>query len=224
MCFFRLFVEKKDLVELVILQNGGSSLASSRSTGDLGPDRGGRRPARQVGPIERQRSFPKSYVESTHRHDWLAKMEASAEATEETPGTSTEDDVEPLSGCSAADLVEDFVMIPSPSEEVAVGTTFWPEAGNADGRISPISLAEECTPEGDEGQDRDQGQSQGQGRDQGQGHDQGDPTNSIPAPPREPEVEGAAASLPNPSVESLVRLVAALTLRLSVTDIIAFSV
>jgi len=74
-------VEKKDLVELVIRQNGPGDSGGQAAPG-VGPSSGGSessgggeqpRPRRM--PEERQKSFPKAYVESTHRHEWLEKME-----------------------------------------------------------------------------------------------------------------------------------------------------
>ena len=71
--FFKIISEKKDLVELVIRQNGvGEASGSNPNT---------EKPRRI--PQERQKSFPKSYVESTHRHEWMEKMENAQEATEE---------------------------------------------------------------------------------------------------------------------------------------------
>jgi len=77
-------VEKKDLVELVIRQNGpddgggpgvgvGPSSSGSSGSGEQPP-----RPRRM--PEERQKSFPKAYTESTHRHEWLEKMENAQDA------------------------------------------------------------------------------------------------------------------------------------------------
>jgi len=90
--------EKEDLVELVILENGGTSRPSVDTTPVTSAAATTRRD-----PIERQKSFPKSYVASTHRSDWFDKMEvAGATATFAT-----------------SDEVEDFVMVPSPDRETA---------------------------------------------------------------------------------------------------------
>jgi len=90
--------EKEDLVELVILENGGTR----RPSADNAPDTSASSTTRRD-PIERQKSFPKSYVASTHRSDWFEKMEvAGATATFAT-----------------SDEVEDFVMVPSPDRESA---------------------------------------------------------------------------------------------------------
>ena len=43
----------------------GPPLAQQSDSGSVGASRV---------PFERQKSFPKSYVESTHRHDWLEKF------------------------------------------------------------------------------------------------------------------------------------------------------
>ena len=70
------FTEKKDLVELVIRQSGpddAHGVGPSGSSGGSGSSGEQPRPRRM--PEERQKSFPKAYVESTHRHEWLEKME-----------------------------------------------------------------------------------------------------------------------------------------------------
>ena len=82
--FLKYFTEKKDLVELVIRQNAGSEAgsqqaqappnASSATPSASNPGSGTSSSSRRV-PTERQKSFPKAYVESTHRHEWLEKME-----------------------------------------------------------------------------------------------------------------------------------------------------
>ena len=93
------FAEKEDLVELVILENGGTPRASA----DTAPVTSASTTTRRD-PIERQKSFPKSYVASTHRSDWFEKMEvAGATAT-----------------FAASDEVEDFVMVPSPDREAFI--------------------------------------------------------------------------------------------------------
>ena len=78
------FSEKKDLVELVIRQNAGSEAGSqpqqpprpqappSHASASNPPSSG---TSSRRAPEERQKSFPKAYVESTHRHEWLEKME-----------------------------------------------------------------------------------------------------------------------------------------------------
>lgn len=81
-----IFTEKKDLVELVIRQNGpddggdpGVGVGpSSSGSGSSGSGEQPPRPRRM--PEERQKSFPKAYTESTHRHEWLAKMENAQDA------------------------------------------------------------------------------------------------------------------------------------------------
>ena len=80
-------------MELVILENGGTPRPSAGAATVTSASTTSRRD-----PIERQKSFPKSYVASTHRSDWFEKMEvAGATATFTT-----------------SDEVEDFVMVPSP--------------------------------------------------------------------------------------------------------------
>ena len=91
--------EKKDLVELVIRQHGASTSSSSGGGVGVDPPRppgpptsnnSGEAattstastssstgpPSRRRVPEERKKSFPNSYVESTHRHDWLEKLES----------------------------------------------------------------------------------------------------------------------------------------------------
>ena len=89
-----IFTEKKDLVELVIRQNGpddgggpgvGPSSSGSSGSGEQPP-----RPRRM--PEERQKSFPKAYTESTHRHEWLEKMENAQDAPSDVNIRVEEDD------------------------------------------------------------------------------------------------------------------------------------
>ena len=81
------FSEKKDLVELVIrqncLENGitpppppASSSSTASNSNDVSSNSSTQPPLRRKIPEERKKSFPNSYVQSTHRHDWLEKMEA----------------------------------------------------------------------------------------------------------------------------------------------------
>ena len=81
-----LFTEKKDLVELVIrqncLENGltppppPASSSSTTTASNESSNASTQPPLRRKIPEERKKSFPNSYVQSTHRHDWLEKMEA----------------------------------------------------------------------------------------------------------------------------------------------------
>ena len=81
--------EKKDLVELVIRQNASCSSTVSGSGGQQQESsssssrQANAAPAQSSSssrraPEERQKSFPKAYVESTHRHEWLEKMNENA--------------------------------------------------------------------------------------------------------------------------------------------------
>ena len=81
--------EKKDLVELVIRQNASSSTVSGSGGGQQESSSSSSRPTNPPAPAqsgsssrrapeERQKSFPKAYVESTHRHEWLEKMNENA--------------------------------------------------------------------------------------------------------------------------------------------------
>jgi len=64
-------VEKKDLVELVVRENGGGVETHAGSFGQ----RASRPSGSRVGPLEKpQQSFPKSYVQSTHRQEWFDNM------------------------------------------------------------------------------------------------------------------------------------------------------
>jgi len=95
-------VEKKDLVELVMKENGGQVQSSQRQ-----PDTSGRpssstnnnsasRPSsntsasntrnpRNLGPVEReQQNFPRSYVQSTHRQDFFERFTANNDVDEES--------------------------------------------------------------------------------------------------------------------------------------------
>lgn len=64
-------VEKKDLVELVVRENGGGVESHAGSFGQ----RASRPSGSRVGPLEKpQQNFPKSYVQSTHRQEWFDNM------------------------------------------------------------------------------------------------------------------------------------------------------
>ena len=79
--------EKRDLVELVIRQNascsstvpgsGGQQQESSSSSSRQANAAPAQSSSRRA-PEERQKSFPKAYVESTHRHEWVEKMNENA--------------------------------------------------------------------------------------------------------------------------------------------------
>ncbi|XP_040576531.1 E3 ubiquitin-protein ligase RNF34 isoform X3 [Lepeophtheirus salmonis] len=61
-------VEKKDLVELIIQihkSEGGGSVSPEESSSTTGDAR--------RGPIESKKNFPKNYVQSTHREEWINK-------------------------------------------------------------------------------------------------------------------------------------------------------
>lgn len=71
------------MVELVIRQSGpddAHGVGPSGSSGGSGSSGEQPRPRRM--PEERQKSFPKAYVESTHRHEWLEKMENAQDDTD----------------------------------------------------------------------------------------------------------------------------------------------
>ena len=84
---FILISEKKDLVELVIRQNcmengtvppppPTSTTTTTTTTADgTSSTNVTQPPLRRKIPEERKKSFPNSYVQSTHRHEWLEKME-----------------------------------------------------------------------------------------------------------------------------------------------------
>ena len=93
--------EKEDLVELVILENGGIPRPSDSDDIPAAASASGGTASRRD-PIERQKSFPKNYVASTHRSDWFEKMEVAGASGVSSPH----------------DEVEDFVMVPSPHRDV----------------------------------------------------------------------------------------------------------
>jgi len=79
-------VEKKDLVELVIKENGGGSSSTndpstregSRTSSSTHPSN--TRSTRNTVPVEReQQNFPRSYVQSTHRQDFFERFIADDE-------------------------------------------------------------------------------------------------------------------------------------------------
>ena len=63
----------------------GPSSSGSSGSGEQPP-----RPRRM--PEERQKSFPKAYTESTHRHEWLEKMENAQDAPSDVNIRVEEDD------------------------------------------------------------------------------------------------------------------------------------
>lgn len=78
-------------MELIIRQNGAEGdvpappppTTSAAASGSSAASN-----VRRKVPEERKKSFPNSYVESTHRHEWLEKMEAG----HEIPLSCEEDD------------------------------------------------------------------------------------------------------------------------------------
>lgn len=77
-------VEKKDLVELVLQENGGEAKARLPPPTSSSWEDPTIRVSDQV-PLERKNNFPKSYVESSHRREWFEKLsEDEAREVEET--------------------------------------------------------------------------------------------------------------------------------------------
>lgn len=94
--YFHSVTEKKDLVELVIRQNAsnssGSGSSSGPSSGQGQPEQPAPSSSSRRAPEERQKSFPKAYVESTHRHEWLEKMNENANNADRVQLSCEEDD------------------------------------------------------------------------------------------------------------------------------------
>lgn len=92
-------VEKKDLVELIMRESfGGGPQSTSSPTSPTGRGPGdnlsGGRP--HLGPVERQSSFPKAYVDSSHRREWFEKLDNAKEedtAKDEDQPVNEEDKV-----------------------------------------------------------------------------------------------------------------------------------
>ena len=117
----------------MIRQNGpddgggvGVGPSSSGSSGEQPP-----RPRRM--PEERQKSFPKAYTESTHRHEWLEKMENAQDAPSDGIQLRVEEDDQ-----------DDFIVVTTtvqpmeqndPESEETGGKT---ELKNPGGLIQPI--------------------------------------------------------------------------------------
>ena len=99
-----LFPEKKDLVELIIRESGGGApFTSSAPTSPTSASAPTSTSRRYDAPVERQTSFPKAYVESSHRHEWFEKLDRARESGEaeteaETPSARAAED-------AGADLV-----------------------------------------------------------------------------------------------------------------------
>jgi len=66
-------VEKKDLVELVLRENGGEEKPKVPPPTSSSWEDPTIRVSDQV-PLERKNNFPKSYVESSHRREWFEKL------------------------------------------------------------------------------------------------------------------------------------------------------
>ena len=90
--YFHSVTEKKDLVELVIRQNASNSSGSGSSSGQGQPEQPAPSSSSRRAPEERQKSFPKAYVESTHRHEWLEKMNENANNADRVQLSCEEDD------------------------------------------------------------------------------------------------------------------------------------
>ena len=65
---------------------GGQVGGGPSSSGSSGGSGSGEQPRPRRMPEERQKSFPKAYVESTHRHEWLEKMENAQDASDAHDG------------------------------------------------------------------------------------------------------------------------------------------
>lgn len=91
-------------------QNGGTDGAASTSS------------TRIRNPVERKQSFPQSYVESTHRHDWLSKLDDDGEGEERDQEQEADEEASApaeenmVQSPTSDDLVQEFVMVSSPSE------------------------------------------------------------------------------------------------------------
>jgi len=86
-------VEKKDLVELVLQH---SQVSSPSDTSNSTHDDAGIRVSDQV-PLERNRSFPQNYVESSHRHQWFQDKFGDEDQDDEDKEDVSETPVEPMS-------------------------------------------------------------------------------------------------------------------------------
>jgi len=88
-------VEKKDLVELVLRENGEGASARAPPTSSSWED-----PTIRVSdevPLERKNNFPKSYVDSSHRRELFEKLSESGEGTTESLEENEETLVEEIS-------------------------------------------------------------------------------------------------------------------------------
>ncbi len=107
----------------MIRQNGSGEESinegPSSNEGSAVPPNAGRQ---RRAPQERQKSFPKAYVESTHRHEWLEKMENQGQ--EELQLSCEEDD-------------DDFIVVTSvqPVDETAEEAT---EDASSTGEFSKL--------------------------------------------------------------------------------------
>ena len=112
-------------MELVIRENGGVSRPTSASAAGEPSSSTSPSPSNAAGsrrdPIERQRSFPKSYIESTHRREWFENHEKADEGDDDTTeeGVNNATTANPGSTATspnAEDLVRDFVVVPPINE------------------------------------------------------------------------------------------------------------
>ena len=130
-------------------QNGGSEDSSQRSS------------LARRDPVERQKSFPSSYVESTHRHDWFQKYDdngprpdpdGDGDGQVRQPGDVRDDGDDVVqSPTGDEDLVQDFVMISSPSDGADGGAdddsaqaSPLPKDDDGVREFSPVEEAEEA--------------------------------------------------------------------------------
>jgi len=102
-------VEKKDLVELVLKENGGgpSDARVPPPTSNSWED-----PSIRVSdqvPLERKNNFPKSYVESSHRREWFEKLSENDGEHQDGEDDQEETLVEAIEG---SNLVEETPVEP----------------------------------------------------------------------------------------------------------------
>ena len=75
--------------------SGGPGVGVGPSSSGSGSSGSGEQPPRpRRMPEERQKSFPKAYTESTHRHEWLEKMENAQDAPSDGIQLRVEEDDE----------------------------------------------------------------------------------------------------------------------------------
>ena len=112
--------------------DGGGPGVGPSSSGSSGSGEQPPRPRRM--PEERQKSFPKAYTESTHRHEWLEKMENAQDAPSDGIQLRVEEDDQ-----------DDFIVVTTTVQPMEQDD---PESEETEGKTGLKYCTHSCLPSG----------------------------------------------------------------------------